>query len=242
MRVISFVPSWSETLIEAGVGLCGRTRFCIHPKEQVNKIPIVGGTKNVDWAKVESLKPDLLIFDKEENPKEFTEKTQIPWLATHVVDLESCYKELHQLGQTFKNSQLSEWSSEMKGLLSKPKRKWDFSKIPGEIEKINSGKKFESLLYLIWKNPWMTVTHETYIGSVLNYLGAPMEVIIGENRYPEVSEEQLKENYLLFSSEPFPFAKRKAELVDSGLTGSLIDGEKYSWYGIRSLSFLKLHP
>ena len=56
-------------LIEAGIEVVGRTRFCIHPREKIKNIPAVGGTKNVDWQKVNELKADLLILDQEENPK-----------------------------------------------------------------------------------------------------------------------------------------------------------------------------
>ena len=49
MRVVSLVPSWTETLIEAGVDVVGRTRFCLHPRDRVKSIPAVGGTKDADW-------------------------------------------------------------------------------------------------------------------------------------------------------------------------------------------------
>ena len=57
------VPSWTETLLRAGIPVVGRTRFCIHPADQVKNIPIVGGTKEVNWDIVQDLKPDLVLMD-----------------------------------------------------------------------------------------------------------------------------------------------------------------------------------
>jgi len=63
------------------VNVVGRTRFCIHPREKVSEIPAVGGTKNWDMDRIRELKPDLLILDKEENPKFMAEQDEFPYLA-----------------------------------------------------------------------------------------------------------------------------------------------------------------
>ena len=65
MRVICLVPSLTETLIECGVNVVGRTRFCIHPKDRVEQIAKVGGTKGVNWERCAQLEPDLVVFDRE---------------------------------------------------------------------------------------------------------------------------------------------------------------------------------
>lgn len=58
MRVICLVPSLTEALVECGVKVVGRTRFCVHPAERVAGIRVVGGTKDVDWAACAALRPD----------------------------------------------------------------------------------------------------------------------------------------------------------------------------------------
>jgi ABC-type Fe3+-hydroxamate transport system substrate-binding protein len=239
MRVVSLVPSWTETLIEAGIEVVGRTRFCIHPASKIRSVPAVGGTKNVDWELIKKLKPDLVLMDKEENPREFAENCPFPWHATHVVDIQSCATELGKLGQLFSNQALSNWAAEFDEVLKAPEEKWDFNRIPGEIEKLGVIHSPQSVLYVIWKTPWMCVTRHTYIGSVLEFLGAPLAELKSESKYPEISEDELKKHYVLFSSEPFPFVKKKKDLELLGLAGSLVDGEKYSWFGIRGLNFLK---
>jgi iron complex transport system substrate-binding protein len=74
-RIISLCPSITETLLALGLGsaIVGRTQFCIHPAEQVVSCTIVGGTKQVKRGVIEQLKPDLIIAEKEENPKDMVE-------------------------------------------------------------------------------------------------------------------------------------------------------------------------
>ncbi|MCW8946529.1 MAG: helical backbone metal receptor, partial [Sedimenticola sp.] len=52
MRVVSLIPSITETLIECSVNLVGRSRFCIHPEPKIQTIPAVAGTKQADWEKM----------------------------------------------------------------------------------------------------------------------------------------------------------------------------------------------
>ena len=69
MRVICLVPSLTETLLECGVDVVGRTRFCIHPASRVAEITRVGGTKGVDWDRCATLNPDIVIFDREKTSR-----------------------------------------------------------------------------------------------------------------------------------------------------------------------------
>ena len=77
------VPSWTETLFACGMNVVGRTRFCIHP-DAVKKIPAVGGTKDINWQKVSDLSPDLLLLDREENPKSMAEEAICETFATDI--------------------------------------------------------------------------------------------------------------------------------------------------------------
>ncbi len=90
----------------------------------------------------------------------------------------------------------------------------------------------------------MLASYETFIGSVL-------EKLLGENKIPPFAEkypkiEDLKlydseQNLFLFSSEPFPFTKFRKDLLLEVRQASvaLVDGECFSWFGIRSLEFLE---
>ena len=240
MRVVSMVPSWTETLLRAGVQVVGRTRFCIHPPKMITNIPVVGGTKDVDWNLVTDLKPDLVLFDQEENPLEMAEECPLPYLATHVNSLQALQKELARLGEHFENAKLMEYSIDAYDILQAPKPEWRFSPPPGFLEWVRMpSRKYSNVVYLIWKKPWMSVSRETYIGSVLEALGANVAVFEDGERYPVIELEDHKDSFFLFSSEPFPFHKKMNELKSLEVEGAIVNGEDYSWFGVRSLEFLK---
>lgn len=233
------VPSWTETLLRAGVDVVGRTRYCIHPAQKITNIPVVGGTKDISWDTVIDINPDLILFDKEENPLELAEECEFPFHATHVTSLESLQKDLESLGDLFKNPQLIEWAVDCYDLLQMPQRRWDFKNIPGLIEMIREPQSSEvPLVYVIWKKPWMAVGPETFIGSMIHYLGGKVLVLEEGNKYPVFEIEQNQDAFYLFSSEPYPFAKKSSELKRLGVAGAIVDGECYSWYGVRALQFL----
>lgn len=234
MRVVSFVPSWTETLIASGVEVVGRTRFCIHPESAIKAIAVVGGTKNILIDQVVALKPDFVLFDKEENNQEMYQlclDRGLNCYATHVTDLKSCGEELLQLAKLVKNDQLAVWGNAYLSLQSLPIS--HFKKCILEGEFVPSA----NYSYVIWKHPFMRVSPNTFIGDVLKIFEINLES--NEKKYPEISDEELKKTFCLFSSEPFPFAKYYAELKAQGFNGVLVDGEHLSWYGIRTLKFLQ---
>lgn len=235
MRVVSFVPSWTETLIASEVEVIGRTRFCIHPENTIKSIPVVGGTKNINSIEqLLSIKPDLVLFDKEENNQEMYQMCLdrgLTCYATHVVDIKSCGEELLNLGKILKNSKLTEMGN---AYLSLKK----FS--PELFKKCVTDGEFlqdQKYTYVIWKKPFMCVSPDTFIGDVLKLFSISLEP--SEKKYPEISDENLKKTFCLFSSEPFPFAKFYSELKAEGYNGVIVDGEKISWYGVRTLRFLQ---
>ncbi|MBC7371952.1 MAG: Fe3+-siderophores ABC transporter protein [Bdellovibrionaceae bacterium] len=235
------VPSWTETLLLAGIPVVGRTRFCIHPEDLVQTIPIVGGTKDVKWDLVGDLKPDFILLDQEENPIEMAEESPCRVLATHVHSLETLQFELQRLGTEFQSQKLIAWSLQLQSILDRGPLEWNEDVIPAlkdwVITPMRPGPR--PVLYVIWKNPWMAVGPNTFIGSVLHQLGAQVLHFLGEEKYPVIEIEDFKDALILFSSEPYPFHKKLEELRRDGLAGAVVDGEAYSWFGIRSLEFLK---
>jgi ABC-type Fe3+-hydroxamate transport system substrate-binding protein len=70
-RIVSLVPSDTETLFDLGVGelVVGRTRYCVEPADRVADIPTVGGTKDIDIDQIMALAPDLILANQEENSR-----------------------------------------------------------------------------------------------------------------------------------------------------------------------------
>lgn len=44
---------------------------------------------------------------------------------------------------------------------------------------------------------------------------------------------------LPFASEPYPFERFPELMAECGFSAALVDGEAYSWFGVRTLRFLE---
>lgn len=248
MRVVSMVPSWTETLIEAGVEVVGRTRFCIHPAEKVKAIPVVGGTKDIDWEKLKTLDFDVLLLDKEENLKQMADDADCEVIATHVKSCDDVIGELRSLSKKLKNATLASYADRWEFAIEQLRKKPSAGLVPGLQTWIKVPiARCENVVYVIWKNPFMAVTRETFIGSMLDLVGLSTSVRFADKQkqYPEIDLAQFdKEKTLfLFSSEPFPFHKKISELEQLDLAAAaIVDGEAYSWFGLRALKFLENQP
>jgi hypothetical protein len=248
MRVVSLVPSLTEALLESGVEVVGRTRFCVHPAEAVAGIPIVGGTKDADWAECAALRPDLVVMDREENTREMADACPLPWTAVHITSVESVGPELERLAREVSSCRLEELAAgwrevaEREALLlpgwSEIPGAWSY--LPGEPDRPD-GKNFSRLEYVIWRKPWMAIGPGTFIHSMLGRVGFGEVRSKHASRYQELSEADMnrRDTFYLFSSEPYPFAEKKKLLTAMGVAGAIVDGESYSWYGPRSYRFLE---
>ena len=202
--------------------IIGRTKFCIHPENAVQKIEIIGGTKNLNIGKIKSLNSDLIIANKEENVKEQIEELQKDFkvLVTNISNLEDNYYLLKTLGN----------------LLGKQETAQKFNLKIYEILAKFSDLEKKKCAYLIWKNPYMTVGFDTFIHDILDKIGF-QNIFKNQKRYPEISVEDLKAaDYIFLSSEPFPFQQKHIDELQKELPDAkifLVDGEAFSWYGTR---------
>ena len=239
LRVVSLVPSWTETLIEAGANVVGRTRFCVHPAAAVASIPSVGGTKDLRLEKLRELKPDLVVLDREENTAAMA--LAVDGLAkifvSHVEHVQQMPAELSRLATEFSAGDAAGIGVELvrAELLSYAGRFERILREPSALH--NDSSRFA---YCIWKNPWMAVGKDTFIASMLERSGYDLASLwpAGRGKYPEFTLEELpREVRVLLSSEPYPFAKKfPVEITNETL---LVDGESFSWFGIRALRYLE---
>lgn len=243
MRVICLVPSLTESLLECGVNVVGRTRFCVHPADRVADIQVVGGTKNVDWAVCFALRPDLVVLDREENTREMADSCPFPWMAVHITTIENVGPELKILALEVASDELLRLAEDwirVAGLGALPFPGWH--RIPGEQAYLSDKTGAISRLeYVIWRNPWMVIGPDTFIYSMLRKVGLGAYLPAHESRYLELSEAAMNrsDTFYLYSSEPYPFARNERLLGSSGVAGAIVDGELYSWYGLRSYRFLE---
>ncbi len=225
-RIVSLVPSQTELLVELGVAdrLVGVTKFCVHPSGLRNKKTIVGGTKNYRFEVIAGLKPDLIIGNKEENEKVGIEKlaSEFPVWMSDVVTFEDSLRMILDIGV------LTGTSLEANRI--KTQLMADFG---------HPVPKKGSAVYLIWNDPMMVAGGGTFIDEML--VRAGFENLIKEDRYPVVVMEELRAmapEYVLLSSEPFPFKEKHTRIFKKELPGAkirIVDGEMFSWYGSRLL-------
>jgi iron complex transport system substrate-binding protein len=71
-RIVSLVPSITESLFELGFGqaVVGATDYCVHPVGKTEALKKVGGTKNARVEDILALNPELVIASQEENSPE----------------------------------------------------------------------------------------------------------------------------------------------------------------------------
>ena len=231
-RIVSLVPSQTELLFYLGLNeeVIGITKFCIHPEEWFRSKTRVGGTKNINIKNIESLSPDLIIANKEENLKEQMEDlagTYDVWV-TDVNGLNDALNMINDLGKlTGKIEQASVLALKIQAGFK-------------DLEKQNFAEKKIPAAYFIWNDPYMVAGGDTFINDMMPYAG--LENIFSEKkRYPQISLGEIKKKkceLILLSSEPYPFKqkhKKEIQLKLPGIRVELVDGEMFSWYGSRLL-------
>lgn len=227
-RIISLVPSQTELLIDLGLGnrLVGRTKFCIHPAEQLANIAIIGGTKNFRLEQIDALAPDLIIGNKEENYEEgiaiLAEK--YPVLMSDIYTLPDALQMIQMVGAATG---------------TEPQAADLVQKIEQEFSVLTKPAAPKRVLYLIWKNPYMAAGGNTFISDMISRMGW-YNVLGDTERYPQLSDAQiqaLQPDIILLSSEPYPFNLAKdapdLERLYPLAKVLLVDGEMFSWYGSR---------
>jgi ABC-type Fe3+-hydroxamate transport system substrate-binding protein len=239
-RIVSLVPSITELLCDLGLAhwLVGRTGFCIHPADTVRSIAKIGGTKDVNVEKIRKLAPTHLIVNIDENEKPTVDALAqfIPNVIVthpqHPLDNLALYR---LLGGMFRVEDKAEqlcaaFEKEYAALAALPQR---------------TPKK---VLYCIWKDPWMTVSRDTYIAQMLAQLGwqqwAATDPLEAARRYPKFNWSQEVVDAIdevLLSSEPYRFTEAHVDALEQqiGKPVQLVDGEMMSWYGSRAISGLR---
>ncbi|MDO8212643.1 helical backbone metal receptor [Conexibacter sp. CPCC 206217] len=234
-RIVCLVPSVTELLCDLGLApqLVGRTGFCIHPWESVRGIPKVGGTKDVQLDRVRSLQPSHAIVNVDENTA--ATAAALARFVPHVVVTHPCAP-LHNLGLYRLLGAIFGRGEEAEHLCTEFERAYTYTTA--------TDRPPRDVLYLVWKDPWMTVAPDTYIARTLATVGWRTLPAAPAVRYPEVELGDFagRVDHVLLSSEPFHFKQAHVEQVAALLPGArvrLIDGEMTSWYGSRAIAGMR---
>ncbi len=237
-RIISLVPSHTEFLVRLGLEeqLVGITKFCVKPAHLRSKKTIVGGTKNIRIEKIKSLKPDLIICNKEENTEELVTACEgiAPVYVSNIISLDSNLEFILAMGQLLNKVNLAQDLVESIGQKYK------------EFKAFMVDKKTQRVAYFIWRNPYMVAGATTFINELLR-LNKFENVFAHLNRYPTIGLNELATldlDLILLSSEPYPFTEQHKKEFEN-LTKAkvvLVDGEAFSWHGsylIKAFDYFK---
>ncbi|MEH0155050.1 helical backbone metal receptor [Limibacter armeniacum] len=227
-RIVSLVPSQTELLYTLGLQneVVGITKFCIHPSSWKQEKTCIGGTKKFRMDTIDELKPDLIIGNKEENYQEGIEtlRQKYPVWTSDIANLDEAIDMINQVGTITGKSE---------------KAKTLTQSILSEFEQLKGSHSSKSVLYLIWKNPYMAAGKQTFIDHMISAAG--WTNVVSDTRYPEINTleiQQLNPDLIFLSSEPYPFKEKHINELQEQLPASkvlLVDGELFSWYGSRLL-------
>ncbi len=178
-RIVSLVPSLTELLCDLGLAdnLVGRSGFCIHPRATVKRIPKMGGAKDADIDKIRAAAPTHLVVNIDENRREQVEALArfVPHvIVTHPLVPEDNLELFRLFGGIFRRAAAAEKLAE------------DFRAAREALRRATEHLPRQRVLYLIWKDPWMTVARDTYISAMLAAAGWDTLPEASEVRYPEV--------------------------------------------------------
>jgi iron complex transport system substrate-binding protein len=250
VRIVSLVPSLTHMVCDFGLksSVIGCTTFCVDPADLRRSAVTIGGTKNPDLEKIASLCPTHILVNEEENRPEHILACEAiaPTLRTYPKTPDDVPQLLRQVGEWLgKVAEGESWAGRVESRLY---RLTELS----QRDPLHFGR----YLYLIWKEPYMAVSEDTYIAGMLRLIGlhnvAPLNP-----RYPSLSVPEMRKLsplVIFLSSEPYPFRNRDIKALDSqwtdgdvsneGIRGSpphfrKIDGQVLSWYGTMTASGLE---
>jgi ABC-type Fe3+-hydroxamate transport system substrate-binding protein len=242
-RIASLVPSLTELVVALGLRgqLVARTGYCIHPAKELADVAKVGGTKDVNLAKLRRLAPTHVLVNVDENRADTVAALRefVPHVVvTHPCDPGDNLALIDQVAEAF---------GAQPGVAARA------AALRAEIERelaVPAAGSGQAVLYLIWHDPWMTVARDTYISRMLARIGwlslpAVDGGTAGAARYPVVHGDEpwlADAQRVLLSSEPFAFDAShaaQAQALCPRARLQRVDGELLSWYGPRAAAGLR---
>lgn len=242
-RIVSLVPSHTESLHDLGLAdrVVGRTRFCIHPSPWVDTIPAVGGTKDAKLERILALDPDLVVADKDENPKALVDALEaagVEVLWSEIDSVPDAAAFLERLGEACGVPDTAQVAAQatLRTLMD---------------VRAAAGPEPVPVFCPIWHAPWMAFDRTAYPHAMLEAVGlwnvfADARAVAGSagRKYFEVQASDVAASparWTLLPTEPFPFHRQrdKVDTAPLGAAGAaarvrVVDGEALTWFGTRT--------
>jgi ABC-type Fe3+-hydroxamate transport system substrate-binding protein len=213
MRIVSLVPSSTETLLDLGAAVVACTRFCEQPD-----ITHVGGTKNPDVDAIIQMAPDLVVVDREENRLEDAASLTDAGMTLFISDVTDLASAMQVVGDL----------ATAVGIESPV----------AEVPRVDALGL--SVFVPIWRRPWMSINRQTYGASLLAHLGCTLVTADRDAAYPEVTLDEVANwapDIVAVPSEPYEFTdEHLAELQAAAPSSTVVrvDGQDLFWWGSRT--------
>jgi ABC-type Fe3+-hydroxamate transport system substrate-binding protein len=268
-RVVSLVPSITESLFELGFGetVVGITDYCTHPAHELEGLPRLGGPKNPRTEEIIALQPELVLANWEENtrpavealedagifvwvtfPKNVRQALDVLWTLVGLYNSREAAIRLEVLEMTF------EWAKSA-AADRQPVRYF----CPIWRDTTSAGQAW-----------WMAFNQECYTHDLLANLGGenvfggrqrryPLDADLGlaeaqdpgerDTRYPRVTSEEIRAanpQVIILPNEPFEFDEQHQQEIKILLPDcdavNLVDGSLLTWHGTRLALALRELP
>jgi ABC-type Fe3+-hydroxamate transport system substrate-binding protein len=224
MRVVSLVPSLTETLFALGAGdsVVGITDFCIFPPSL--DLPRVGGTKNPSIERIRELRPDLVYVNIEENLKKHAD----------------AIREFASVSESEPKS-VADVIALIDTLGATHSREEQARAINADIRAAIHRRPSFTFLVPIWKKPWMWCGGDTYVSDLVTSCGG-RNLLGHQQRYPTMDIEcalSLQPDVVFLPDEPYAFTKEDAKLFDGPRVIGPFPGHLFTWHGVRTREELR---
>jgi len=197
-RVVSLVPSLTETLFDLGCGdaVVAVTDFCIFPPDL--RCARVGGTKSPHVDAIRALAPDLVHMNLEENLRRHADaiETFAPVFVSEPKSVDDVVALITTLGAIHGADARAQ-----------------------ELVRTLDAARFTAAPFTfavpIWKKPWMWCGGDTYVSALVESVGG-CNVLRDRERYPAIEVEEvvaMKPDIIFLPDEPYVFAEEDALLV-----------------------------
>jgi ABC-type Fe3+-hydroxamate transport system substrate-binding protein len=212
-RVVSLVPSATESLRAWAVEPVAVTRFCPPPHPRA-----VGGTKDPDIEAIVALRPDLVVMCVEETRREDADALTASGIEIVALSIDTVTDVVAELARL----------AEAVGVDAAP------IELPAPVPAAPGGRR---AFVPIWRRPWMTISGTTYAASMLGWLGLDTVFADAPDRYPTVELADvaaLGPDLVVAPSEPYPFGERHRAELERVAPVVFVDGEDLVWWGTRT--------
>jgi ABC-type Fe3+-hydroxamate transport system substrate-binding protein len=215
VRIVSLVPSATETILAWGISPIAVTRFC----ERGDEFPTVGGTKDPRIDDIVAMQPDVVLMCDQENrlpDAEALTLANVKVHRVHITHIDHVLPEMESLAAALglPESVAANCAPKSQPTFEQRKRAY----VP------------------IWKRPWMTLNQATYATSLLASIGIDT-IARGLSVYPEMDLEQAaacNPDLVIAPNEPYVFGERHRVELETVAPTVFVDGKDLFWWGTRT--------